>query len=377
MTKPGVEFINMPTRRRKRKRTITTSTPSSERCPKFEDVVGQLTAVVAGWDLPTILAHKVVSFCCCSSQAHSSTTTVIQVAGSGTLISRGVFSSATEIEKKIFESLGEGTIFTVFTDVSLKKQLKRGKERAQFPRTLYVRIDATAEQCKDLVNWAPLKSYGQRRPRTRPVTSVTSIKRPIPWAFGDSFPIPTAIGVLRRLRRLKITYSPVCGCLPSEIGGLGSLRMLHLHHCKLTGRIPTEIGKLGKLEELHLLKNNIVGPIPTELGNLACLTSLQLGGMPTAPEADRLSGPIPTELGFLCRLELITMYFTNVTGPIPTELGQLRYLQSFFMYGCQVTGPPPHQWEAFSVNVEVTQVPSPLDLHYKMQMPKWGWSNFR
>ena len=355
----------MPKRRqRKRKRTPTTSPPpprSSGDCPEFDaSAVGPLTAVVAGWDLPTILAHKVVSFCCSShsdstkttAAATTTTTTTIQVAGSGTLISRGVFSSGAEIEKKISESLGEGTEVAVFTDVELKKKLKQ--DCTKFPRTLYVRIDATAEQCKELTNWGPLRDFRRyQRGRLRPVTSVTSISKVM---FGQFCPIPRAIGILRSLRTLNLSGRRVDGCIPSEIGRLPLLKVLNLSRCKLTGRIPTEIGNLHNVQNLDLSGNNIGGPIPTELGKLSRLTSIKLGGLASTPESARLTGPIPTELGLLSRLEGLAMYFTNLTGPVPTELGPLRYLREFTVYGCQLTGPTPPQWYNF-VSVQVIHTP--------------------
>ena len=92
------------------------------------------------------------------------------------------------------------------------------------------------------------------------------------------------------------------------------LDLLDLSGNQLTGPIPTELGNLSSLTRLRLWRNQLTGPIPAELGNLASLTSLDL-------RHNQLTSPIPSELGNLSDLGHINLGDNQLTGPIPTELG--------------------------------------------------------
>ena len=90
----------------------------------------------------------------------------------------------------------------------------------------------------------------------------------------------------------------------------------------------------GRVVDVDLSSNNLTGPIPPELGNLANLTSLTF-------DSNNFTGPIPPELGNLANLRRLSLYATGVSGPIPPELGNLANLMSLTLDSNNLTGPIP------------------------------------
>jgi len=95
---------------------------------------------------------------------------------------------------------------------------------------------------------------------------------------------------------INIDADLVGGKVPRDVALLSdSLEMLHFCCVEFKGSIPTELGLLSKLRRLRLWANELNGTIPTELGGL---TSIQILGL----RDNKLSGTIPTELGVLNNL---------------------------------------------------------------------------
>ena len=115
------------------------------------------------------------------------------------------------------------------------------------------------------------------------------------WANGLTGQLPTEIGQLHDLERLRLDENELTGDIPPTIGTLVSLRWLFLSSNQLSGPIPLELGNLTNLTDLYLDRNDFEGRIPEELGNLASLQFLNLLG-------NNLSGEIPKELGTLTEL---------------------------------------------------------------------------
>ena len=179
-----------------------------------------------------------------------------------------------------------------------------------------------------------------------------------PLVPGDGLTgsIPPALGALKRLRILDLSYNSLTGSIPPELGNIESLEVLNLGWNNLTGSIPAELGRLEDLQVLALCFNprwdgskiagGLTGAIPPELGNLANLETLNTNN-------NRLSGPIPPEVGRLRNLRVLNLSANNtpdsdgrfrvggLTGPIPPELGDLGSLQDMSLAGNNLSGSIP------------------------------------
>jgi hypothetical protein len=102
----------------------------------------------------------------------------------------------------------------------------------------------------------------------------------------------------------------------------------------LVGVLPTQIGDLTKLEKLRLRENQITGTIPVEIGNCTSLTDLNLW-------VNNLTGNIPSELGNCTNLELLSLEDNQLTGNIPESFDNLTAMGSFWLNGNQLSGDVP------------------------------------
>ena len=320
-------------RRRKRKRTVSRNSSGPDLT-----VCRSLDLLVADWKLPANLAHKVVGLCCQTNSRASTKSTTIQVAGSGTVLCGDhAFRSASSVDTAVMRHLGRSAAFEVFSDVALTKKLKTSS-RIPLPPIVYVRIDASAQQCEEVLNWFQLDSYDRRqmgRVVGRKLVALESItaRRAISTSIVNFTDlslgslcgvIPTSIGILRGLTLISIENQRYRGRIPSQIGHLRALRSLTMYDCSLTGPIPTEIGNLYQLEYFDLSANVLTGSLPTEIGRLALLSAINVSG---SMGRMQLSGPIPTEVGALSCLEQLWIAHTGLSGCMPTELGLLISLK--------------------------------------------------
>ena len=135
--------------------------------------------------------------------------------------------------------------------------------------------------------------------------------------FGN---IPSEIGNLQNLSRLRLDSNNLSGEIPNEIGNLQILSDLRLGLNNLSGEIPSEIGNLQNLQKLHLNYNNLSGEIPNEIGTLPNLFRLLL-------YSNNLSGEIPAEIFNLHNLEYLNLSENSLSGNIPAEIGNLHNLE--------------------------------------------------
>ena len=146
--------------------------------------------------------------------------------------------------------------------------------------------------------------------------------------------VPSELGNLAALVRLRLNQNELTGTIPPELGGLANLRTLSLEYNQLNGEIPSELGDLVNLGVLYLNGNQLVGPIPADLGNVVNLGQLGLSG-------NRLTGPIPAELGRLVNLGRLSLNGNQLTGEIPASLGDLVNLGTLNLSRNQLTGALP------------------------------------
>ncbi|XP_060200137.1 receptor-like protein EIX1 [Lycium barbarum] len=111
-----------------------------------------------------------------------------------------------------------------------------------------------------------------------------------------------------KLGKLNLAYNEIRGSLPSSIGSLKHLKRIKLTGISLVGTIPDSIGNLSLLEELSLSDNYMSGHIPATLGKLSKLVIIDLG-------SSSLSGVI-TEAHFtnLTHLKVLSIY-TILSSP--------------------------------------------------------------
>jgi len=111
---------------------------------------------------------------------------------------------------------------------------------------------------------------------------------------------------------LKIEY-PLSGTVPTTIGFMTSIIRIKLSETGIVGPIPTEIGLATSLIRIDLYSNGLTSSIPTELGMLSdTLTRIRVS-------YNSLQGTLPTELASLTLLERLLVQFNEaLSGTIPT-----------------------------------------------------------
>ena len=88
--------------------------------------------------------------------------------------------------------------------------------------------------------------------------------------------IPPEIGLLTKLRQLRLGYNQLSGPIPPEIGNLDSVWWFNLSYNNLSGSIPPELWNLESLKQLFLMNNQFTGSISAGIGNLTELTHMYL-----------------------------------------------------------------------------------------------------
>jgi Leucine-rich repeat (LRR) protein len=99
------------------------------------------------------------------------------------------------------------------------------------------------------------------------------------WVFGNKLEgaIPDGIASLPNLRGLLLENSPdqnnltASSTFLNQVVTLFELEALGLSHCGLTGPIPTEIGMMPKLKILRLDHGQLTGILPDTISNIASL----------------------------------------------------------------------------------------------------------
>ena len=159
------------------------------------------------------------------------------------------------------------------------------------------------------------------------------------WGNGVEGFIPEDIADLTELERLNITnyyYSSNAWPLPEAIGSLKKLKFLQFQSYTLGGVLPESLFTMKNLEVLRI--RNAEGmspaPIPPAVGNLTNLTELDLSIM-------NLTGDIPPEIGYLTNLTDLALFGNKLTGSIPDSFGNLVNLETFNLQDNQLSGEIP------------------------------------
>jgi hypothetical protein len=146
-----------------------------------------------------------------------------------------------------------------------------------------------------------------------------------------SGPIPSAVGLLTKLRDLRLYQNNLTSTIPENIGLATSLEGLYLHSNTLSGSIPSTVGLLTKLLDIWLMNNILTGIIPNQLGACTKLIELRL-------EANFLTGPVPTAFGIFSQLSDLRLYNNLLSSTIPTQLGACTKLEILHLDNNALTG---------------------------------------
>lgn len=136
---------------------------------------------------------------------------------------------------------------------------------------------------------------------------------------SDAWPLPEAIGSLKKLKSLQFQSYTLGGELPTSLFSLENLEVLRIRNAEgmSPAPIPPAVGYLTNLTELDLCAMNLTGNIPPEIGNLTNLTALSLFG-------NKLTGSIPDSFGNLVNLEMLNLQDNQLSGEIPPAFYRVR-----------------------------------------------------
>ena len=132
-------------------------------------------------------------------------------------------------------------------------------------------------------NWSDNTNWGTAQPVREWANVTTAGNKVIGLDFfgisGLNGQIPSEIEDLINLEYLSLALSEnITGPLPTSIGNLSQLKRLRLQATGNSGTLPASIGNLSNLEELRLIGNNFSGDIPSSFSNLTNLTDFYVIG---------------------------------------------------------------------------------------------------
>ncbi|MHB8842429.1 MAG: T9SS type A sorting domain-containing protein [Candidatus Aquicultor sp.] len=117
------------------------------------------------------------------------------------------------------------------------------------------------------------------------------------------------------------------GTLPSTIQNLTELTVIDLRfNPNLTGPIPPELGSLTHLQRLEIGACGFTGTIPSEIVNLSNLEDIIIGN-------PGIGGVIPTSFQNLHKLNMFSLYKSDVKCNLPGYFGLLDTLQLIYCQG--------------------------------------------
>lgn len=143
---------------------------------------------------------------------------------------------------------------------------------------------------------------------------LTNLKRLDIDANDFTGTIATEFGNFPNLTMAWMDGNQFSGSLPGSIfESWGKLTLLAINNNHLEGPLPTQMGLLSSMEKLRLSHNAFVGRIPSELGLLNKVTEVFL-------HETKLNGTLPETLVDMDALEHLTLSNTSLTGSIPNGL---------------------------------------------------------
>jgi LRR receptor-like serine/threonine-protein kinase FLS2 len=177
--------------------------------------------------------------------------------------------------------------------------------------------------------------------------------------------IPSTIGELERLQRLKIDGNRIEGFLPEDICQLKNLGEIHLQNNEISGSIPNCISNFNLLQRLNFSSNKLESSIPLNLWNLQNLLFLDLSSnfidgylSPNMKKLDaiehidlsrnQISRTIPSIIGAFESLRYLDLSRNSFQGNIPQSFGDLKGLDILDVSYNNLSGAIPKSLEALS-----------------------------
>ena len=167
--------------------------------------------------------------------------------------------------------------------------------------------------------------------------------------LGEWYGVTT--NVEGRVTELDLGENQLSGEIPSELGSLSNLERLRLHANQLSGEIPSELGSLANLERIDLWANQLSGEIPRELGRLTNLETLSLS-------SNNLSGDIPSELGSLSDLTSLDLRYNNLSGALPGSLTNLSLTYFRFQSNAGLCAPTDAAFQSWLQGIDTYSGPN-------------------
>ena len=154
-----------------------------------------------------------------------------------------------------------------------------------------------------------------------------------PMDIPAPFPFPLFLTNMTHLKELYL-MSQIKGDVPPQIGNLSNLEVLVLQRNFELGSLPAEIGVLSKLKTLKIIQYGVPGPVPFQLTNLTNLEELSL-------HDTEFTGTFPADIGNLTKLKSLIVT-ANMTGQLPAQISTLPELDYLYLRYNSFSGPIPN-----------------------------------
>jgi len=137
---------------------------------------------------------------------------------------------------------------------------------------------------------------------------------------GLSASLPSQLGGLTSLKKIRLEMNSIHGIIPHELASLPHLEVLNLSENKITGNLPQSFAS-SKLQILALRSNGIKGLIPSNL--ITATSSCQAISL----SKNLISGTIPSSFYQLSILDTLDLSSNLISGTISESIGDLMFLQ--------------------------------------------------
>uniref|UniRef100_A0A2N9J8H1 Leucine-rich repeat-containing N-terminal plant-type domain-containing protein n=1 Tax=Fagus sylvatica TaxID=28930 RepID=A0A2N9J8H1_FAGSY len=143
-------------------------------------------------------------------------------------------------------------------------------------------------------------------------------------ANGFQGPIPIHLRNMTSLRHLDLSHNDFNSSIPNWLYNFSHLEFLNLRMNQLQGTISSAIGNLTSAISIDLTSNELGGKVPRSLGDVCSIKEIKFSD-------NKWGQDISEILGSLSRcvsngLEILELYYTELSGHLTEELGQFQNL---------------------------------------------------
>jgi Leucine-rich repeat (LRR) protein len=156
---------------------------------------------------------------------------------------------------------------------------------------------------------------------------------------GFQGPIPIHLRNMTSLRHLDLSHNDFNSSIPNWLYNFSHLEFLNLRMNQLQGTISSAIGNLTSAISIDLTSNELGGKVPRSLGDVCSIKEIKFSD-------NKWGQDISEILGSLLRcvsngLEILELYYTELSGHLTEELGQFQNLVWLSLEGNSISGPIP------------------------------------